>query len=200
VIAGPACRTEARRDVRGAHAGERLLRLALLAAILGACTAAPDRSSPAPAAASPSPEMTPATAAPSPAASAPGAGSPAPGPPLATLDGLDAGPAIPGRLGSYVWDGSGSEAPWLAGPSAGAARRGAPLGVGFAGAVPVRWQARWAPVEGATVGAPGDGGSGTTAAVILEAPRTGDAWSLAVTAWFGTGRNATWTWEIRVRP
>jgi hypothetical protein len=114
------------------------------------------------------------------------------------LVGLDPGPGSQGRLASYTWDGTGADGPWPAGPPAGACTRAASLAVELAGNEPTRWQARWAPIRDGTIGESADAGSGTTATIVVRAPAVGGAWSLVVTAWFGAGRNATWTWRVQV--
>lgn len=129
-----------------------------------------------------------------------GPATPSAGPPVAGLDGLS-GSTAAGVLASYTWDDIGSDGPWVVGPLAGTARAGTNLRVVVGGAIaPVLWQARWALVEGTTVGSPVDGGSGSTGSISIRAPGTTGAWSLAVTASFGTGRSATWTWRVGVGP
>jgi hypothetical protein len=118
-------------------------------------------------------------------------------PPPATLSGIVSG-ADDGALGSYTWDGSGSDAPWIVPRAVTTARPGAVLGVGFTGAgAPVEWTARWAPVTGSGAGdvAAGTDGAG---AVSVEAPHEDGTWSLQVEASFGEGRAGTWYWRVEV--
>lgn len=177
----------------------RAVVLAIGLLILGGCGVGRQTASAAPSTAIASGTASAATGtAPEPTVSAPAYPSPV-GPPDALLDGLAAATRVRGVLGSFTWDQSGSDAPWLTGPPAGAARPGASLRVTFAdGGMPVRWQARWATITGSAVGTPEDGGSGTAADIGLQVPEAGGTWSLALTVSFGTGRSATWTWRIEV--
>ena len=122
-----------------------------------------------------------------------------PEPPGATLSGLASGPGD-GILGSFTWDGSGSDAPWIVPPDASTAAPGTGLGVVFTPeASPVDWTARWAPV---THSGAGDVASGVDGAgpVAVAAPGEAGEWSLQLEASFGQGRSGTWYWRLEVGP
>jgi hypothetical protein len=174
--------------------------LATVAVVVAACGVA--AGPPAAGATQAASKTVASSASPSPSSAALPSDSASPaGPPDARLDGLAAGGIAAGLLASFTWDGTGSDGQWIVGPSAGSAPAAADLRVIVGGGLaPVNWQARWAPVAGTTVGSPVDGGSGSSGAIGVRTPATAGAWSLAVTASFGTGRSATWTWRIEVRP
>jgi len=124
---------------------------------------------------------------------------PAGDPPLAQLAGL-AGDAVDGDLGSFVWDGLVSDAPWIVGAARGTASPGAGLSVSFQPGGRVRaWRARWARVSGGEAGTPSAAGAGTSGRILLTAPRAVGTWSLQLTTDFGAGRSATWYWRVKVR-
>jgi hypothetical protein len=158
------------------------------AAVLQGACAAGGRASPA------VPSNLPASGVPASSAASP--------PPVAVIAGLDRADAF-GDLGSYTWDGLSSESPWIVGATAGDAHPGAGLEIVLTPAWGLsRWQALWAPVTGTEVGTPIDAGGGeeTGGTLRVLAPPDPGPWSLALTADFGQGRNATWYWRIEVRP
>jgi hypothetical protein len=154
-------------------------------------TAAPV-STPSPPPASP----TPVPPTPTPALTAQ---SSLPEPPGATLSGIVSGPGD-GILGSFTWDGAGSDAPWIVPPDASRTEPGAALGVAWAPAAsPVDWTARWAPVTGSGAGDVVSGVDGV-GPVAIVAPGEAGAWSLQLEAAFGLGRTGTWYWRLEVGP
>jgi hypothetical protein len=163
-----------------------------------ASPAAAMASPPAPPGTLPSPRpAAPATPAPAATSAAPATPGPAE-PPIALLDGLVGAP-VAGDLGTFMWDGLVSDAPWVIGTAAGRARPGGALSVAFQPAGPVTgWTARWARVVGGDVGAPSSAGSGSSAAIDVTAPGTVGRWSLQVSVRFGPDRNATWYWQVGV--
>ena len=146
--------------------------------------------------ATPSPTPTPVPPTPTPEPTSPAA---LPEPPTATLSGIASG-AGDGTLGSFTWDGAGSDAPWIVPPDENRAAPGAALDVPFSpAATPVDWTARWAPV---TWSGAGDVASGVDGAgpVAVVAPTEAGSWSLQVEASFGQGRSGTWYWRLEVVP
>ena len=120
-------------------------------------------------------------------------------PPGATLWGIVSG-TDDGTLGSFTWNGAGSDAPWIVPRDASRAVPGAALGVAFApSASPVDWRARWAPVTGSGAGDVASGVDGV-GPVAIAAPGEAGAWSLQLEASFGQGRSGTWYWRLAVRP
>ena len=133
--------------------------LGLLAAVLAAgCTAGglPVTSPPTVAPASPTttapvitplPAITPVPAvSPAPPATTTPAPSEIAGPPAAALTPVGAD-AVAGQLGSFLWQGTGSDAPWLVPPAAQAVHDPGPYLVTFAPSLLVdSWTARWAPI------------------------------------------------------
>lgn len=174
-----------------------LLGLAL-AGLVGGCGAGGLLSSAPP---SPAATATPSTAPP--AATGEPTPSPTPvvlaSPPAAMVAGLASG-AADGTLGTFTWDGAGTDAPWIVPADAGRASPGAALGVVFEPAVDAAsWTARWAPVTGS---GPGDVASGVDGVgpVAVTAPDETGAWGLQLEASFGQGRSGTWYWRLEVGP
>jgi hypothetical protein len=120
-------------------------------------------------------------------------------PPSADLRGLAGNAPAPGILGSYVWAGGGSDAPWIVGERAGTVAARGRLEVTVAGLIPDGWTAAWANVANGQASGPRDAQSGTRSAVVT-APSTAGDWSLRVTATFGPGRSATYFWRVTVTP
>lgn len=160
--------------------------------------------------ASPSPSRaatssgSPAAPTPSAAASAPPGPSDPPsapaltGPPRALLDGFRAG-RVAGDLGTYVWDETGSDAPWVIGLARGIAAPGAHLSVVLRPELPVvAWRARWARVTGGQAGTPRSGGSGTSDGIEMTAPSSAGSWSLQLNVELGPDRSANWYWRVEV--
>ncbi len=162
-----------------------------LAALVAACTAA------APPSEAPS-VSPPHVTSNAPSASTEAVGSPSAEPPSALLRISGADAPVPGALGSYVWRGVGSDAPWLPGTAA-QTPPGAGLGVDLGGAAPIAsWTARLAPAADAT-GAQARGAGSGSGPVLVEAPTSG-AWTLAVQVVFGDGLgDATYYWRLQVR-
>ena len=185
-----------------------LVAAALIAVVATGCSAAaspttPAASSPSPAGSAP-PSSILATLSPAttPLSTTPPTPEPSPtGPPAARLDGLHAGVTAAGSLASWTWDGAGGDGMWVVRPPLDTVRTGSSLRVVIDGApATTRWQAQWAATQGAAVGSPIPGGSGESEPIAVQAPGPAGPWSLAVTASFGTGRSATWTWQVQVSP
>ena len=123
-----------------------------------------------------------------------------PGPPALALRSADTG-GMPGELGSFLWDGLGSDAPWVV-PSAGSrVAGGALLEVAVTPPIgSVHWTARWAPVTGGVPGNPTAAAEGGVGDIRLTAPGRPGAWGLALEVSFGDGRRGTWYWRLDVDP
>lgn len=187
--------------------------LGLLVAVLVAGCAAggiPITSPPAVAPASPvtrAPAVTPLPAiTPVPAVSPdpPAATTPAPmeiaGPPVAALTPAGAD-AVAGQLGSFTWQGGGSDAPWLVPPAASAIHDPGPYEVTFAPSLLVdAWTARWAPIVDGTTGDVAGFGQGGPGAVVLQGPDRPGTWSLQVDARFAGGNQGAYYWRIETAP
>jgi hypothetical protein len=122
-------------------------------------------------------------------------------PPAAYLqgDGLDA-PGAPGAEGSFVWDGFGSDSPWIVMPLP-ATSGGGPWTVTVDPPLQVeRWVVWWARVTAGSAGREEQRAEGSGASIRIEAPTPPGTWSLRVEAWFGPGRHAAWYWGIDVEP
>ena len=188
-------------------AAARLVALALATAVVAGCVggapSADTTTAPHASAAAPGTTVVPAQSAVregptiAPSHSAIADGTPLGQPPVARLTGLGDGSEPAGSLGSYTWDGSGSDAPWVVGSGASAVNRGALLRVVVQGAPPSSWTAAWALVSGVVAGTPTDAGSGD-GPVAVTAPTTAGDWTLRVTASFGPGRSATYFWHLAV--
>jgi hypothetical protein len=164
---------------------------------------------PATAPPAPTPAASATAAPPSRPAPSPTPGSPDPGgaspstalgtPPAATLSSAGSG-AADGALGSFTWDGAGTDAPWIVPAVEGRTRTDATLRVAFEPSIePESWTARWAPV---TAGGAGDVVSGIDGAgpVVVNAPADAGVWSLQLEASFGRGRGGAWYWRLEVAP
>ncbi len=160
------------------------------------------------AAACAAPSTDPATAGPpsgsrSPAASSAPTGTAVVGTPGPTADGppsarlaAEGGDAVTGQPGSYVWDQTGSDSPWLPGSPI-AVGAGEPLIVVLEPAIDVSaWRARYVPAPS----------SGPAGAVTLgegvgpprfSAPGPG-SWTLALEVRFGEGRTASYAWRLDI--
>ena len=143
-------------------------------------------------------------------ASTVGAGSPVagstpgptevPGPPVASLEGGTAG-IVPGELGTFLWDGLGSDAPWIVPPGIVPAAAGAPLAVTLDPALaPRRWTARWARVLAGSAGDSATVITGDDAAIEVATPAARGSWGLQVEITFAEGRRAAWYWSLSVGP
>ena len=122
---------------------------------------------------------------------------PAAQPPGAALA-VDGGDAVTGQLGSYTWNGAGSDSPWLPGAPI-TVGQGERLGVALdGGAVVAAWTARRV-VAGATDGAGAVALGEGQGPVAFPAPPPG-AWSVQVTVHFAGGLgSATYYWQVTVR-
>jgi hypothetical protein len=180
----------------GRYAG--LATLAVLAVLAAGCaTGQPPPTSPAPATRSPTaspyaPGDTTGTATPRP--------TEVPGPPHVALVAAGSAP-VDGALGTFTWDGGGSDAPWIV-PSAGRAVVGrGPFSLMVQPPLSVeRWTATWSPAAADGAGAPVGGASGTGAVLVVGSVPGPGRWSLAVRARFGAGREATWFWRVDPGP
>ena len=145
------------------------------------------------------------TVAPSTATDAPGAPSPTvvvgAEPPAATLS-VEGGDPVTGQLGSFTWNGGGSDSPWLPGTplSIGAGER---LTASLAGGFAIdTWSARSAPAGSSDgTGAVGLGdGSGDGGGPISIAPPPKGRWSVQLTVGFADELgSATYYWRVTVR-
>ncbi len=187
--------------------------LGLLVAVLAAGCAAgglPVTSPPTVAPASPTttaPVSTPLPAiTPVPAVSPapPATTTPAPaeiaGPPAAALTPVGAD-AVAGQLGSFLWQGTGSDAPWLVPPAAQAVHDPGPYLVTFAPSILVdSWTARWAPIVDGPAGDVAGFGEGGPGAVVLEGPDRPGTWSLQVDTRFAGGNQGAYYWRLEIAP
>ena len=186
-----------------------------LAQITTACTAAGPDASPAgsvrpataSALASPTPGACPSLggsptcgASPSPGASPTSGGSPSPSsvePPTASLAAEGGDPVI-GQLGSFTWDGGGSDSPWLPGAPL-IVGTGERLSVTLGGGVgPADWSARRVPAGTADGSGAVELGGGPSP-VTFSAPGPG-SWSVQVLVRFTGGLgSAAYYWQLTVR-
>jgi hypothetical protein len=123
-----------------------------------------------------------------------------PGPPVATLV-VGGGAPAAGALGSYVWDGAGSDAPWLVPPASVSLRARGPYAVTVVPPLPVdRWEAAWARVDGGAAGDPEGTVSGGAGPVSVPGPPAAGTWSLMVEIRFAGGNHAAWYWRVDALP
>jgi hypothetical protein len=121
-----------------------------------------------------------------------------PGPPVAVLSGGREGP-VTGDLGTFFWDGLGSDSPWIVSSQAMTVAPGGALAVTLNGAIaPERWTAAWAPVHGTTAADPTTTSEGTGGDVSLAAPVRPGTWSLLVEFHFPAGERAAFYWSVDV--
>jgi hypothetical protein len=140
------------------------------------------------------------TASDEPAVWSPSAVATLPGqPPHAVLHGLAGGKTVGGWLGSFTWDNSGTDAPWIVGRRLGSAKARSPLTASFDGLVPASWTASWVAVDNGVAADSGAHGTAGTGAVAITSPVAGD-WSLQIVAVFGPGTNAVYYWHLAVTP
>lgn len=179
--------------------------LGLLVAVLVAGCTSGLPASPTPAAsADPSTPIPALTIVPTVTATPAGATTPRPteipGPPAATLTPIGRD-SIPGELGSFSWQGMGSDAPWLVPPAGKAVSDAGPYSVTFAPPVLVEsWTARWAPVMDGTAGAVAGFEQGDAGPVVLEGPDQPGTWSLQVDTRFTGGDRCAYYWRLEVAP
>lgn len=216
--------TRSRRSAR-ARAGRALPWLLLLALAAGACGGPPAAAGPS-ALQSAEPPASPTTSAPpEPPPSAPeptvvpggsgvpGGPSPAgsggetppptevPGPPVALLrgGGAAAGDRVRGDLGTFTWDGLGSDAPWIVPPDDREVRTAGRVSLAFDRPLPVeRWAAAWAPIGPRGAGRALGGASGEGLPVSFRPPP--GTWSVQVDVTFEPGRRGTWYWRVTAAP
>jgi hypothetical protein len=185
--------------------------LALLALILSACSAGAPSGSAVSGSSATAPPTAMASADPGPTVSLPtaseGPGGPSPTiavgaePPAASLS-VEGGDPVAGQLGSFTWNGGGSDSPWLPGTrlSIGAGER---LTASLAGGVAVdTWSARSAPAGSSDgTGAVGLGdGSGDGSNPMAFAPPAKGRWSVQLTVGFADELgSATYYWQVIVR-
>jgi hypothetical protein len=123
-----------------------------------------------------------------------------PGPPVALLDDGAAG-SVQGELGTFLWDGLGSDSPWIVPRAVTPVEPGAPLAVTLdPGLAFLGWTARWAPVAAGSAGDPAAAATGPGAPIEMAAPMPPGAWGLQVEITFAEGRRAAWYWSVSVGP
>lgn len=119
-----------------------------------------------------------------------------PEPPAASIA-VEGGDPIVGQLGSFTWENSGSDAPWLPGAPIHVAQ-GERLALTLAEPIPAtNWSVSRTPAS--TFGTDIVGvAEGSTATVRFDAPPAG-SWSVSVTVWFAGNRgDATYYWRVDV--
>ena len=122
------------------------------------------------------------------------------GPPAAALAPIGAD-AVAGQLGSFLWQGTGSDAPWLVPPAAQAVHDPGPYLVTFAPSLRVdSWTARWAPIVDGRAGDVAGFGEGGPGAVVLEGPDRPGTWSLQVDTRFAGGNQGAYYWRLETAP
>jgi hypothetical protein len=103
--------------------------------------------------------------------------------------------------GSWVWDGAGSDAPWLVPPPDAALAAPGPYQLAFEPVAGVTsWSAGWAPVVGDTAGPRAGGERGGSGPLAVHGPTRPGTWSLQVDVRFAEGRHAAWYWRLEVAP
>jgi hypothetical protein len=177
----------------------------LLLLLATACTAAAPAGSPVGSVASAVAEATPGAVDPTLAVSESGTGTgsvilPSPssaGPPDAALA-AEGGDGVTGQLGSFTWNGGGSDSPWLPGTPVDVGA-GEPLIVTVADNVVVSdWSARRVPA-GTANGSGAVSLGGGQAPITFRAPDPG-SWSVQVLARFAGGiGSASYYWQVTVR-
>ena len=117
-------------------------------------------------------------------------------PPAALLT-AEGGDPVVGQLGSYTWNGNGSDSPWLQG-SPSRVGAGEPLTVTIAGEPAIGdWTVQRVP-GGATGGSSAVSmGSGQDAPIGFVAPAAG-SWSILVDVRFPDGSDAAYYWLLAV--
>ncbi len=123
-----------------------------------------------------------------------------PGPPSAALV-VGGGVPVPGTLGSYVWDGAGSDAPWIVPPESQGVRAAGPYALTIVPMRPVeRWRAAWARVDAGSAGDPEANSTGDRLLMTVPGPGGIGTWSLKVDIRFADGNTAAWYWRVEVLP
>jgi hypothetical protein len=109
----------------------------------------------------------------------------------------EGGDPIAGQLGSYTWDGAGSDGPWLPGsPMTVGAREPLTARVGTDAVRVDSWTARIAPAEATSdeAAAPLAEGAGP---IVFDAPDSG-MWTIQLVVRFVGGGSATYAWRLTV--
>ena len=123
-----------------------------------------------------------------------------PGPPVAALVPAGGLPAR-GELGSYVWDGAGSDAPWLVPPEAAGVRVRGPYAVTVVPPLVIeRWEAAWARVGDNGAGDPEGAVTGEGGPITVPGPAATGTWTLMLDIRFNGGNHAAWYWRVEVAP
>jgi hypothetical protein len=118
-------------------------------------------------------------------------------PPAASLK-AEGGDPVVGQLGSYTWNGQGSDSPWLPGSPI-RVGAGEPLAVTIAGQPAIDDWTVQRVAGGATGGAGAVAmGSGQDAPIGFVAPAAG-SWSILVDVRFPGGSDAAYYWVLDVR-
>lgn len=178
----------------------------LLTALTIACSAAGPDGSPSGSIPSAAASATPGAVVPTLVASQTPATDPSPvaspslastEPPPATLA-AEGGDGVTGQLGSYTWNGGGSDSPWLPGAPV-EVGAGEPLTVTVAdGVVVSEWSARRVPAGTANGSGATDLGNGP-APVTFPAPGPG-SWSVQLLVRFAGGAgSSSYYWQLNVR-
>ena len=171
----------------------------LLAACSSAGSIAPSRDSPAIPSASVAPgdPTTEAVPSSSPLAEPVSPEASVPQPPAASLA-VEGGDAVVGELGSFTWQNSGSDGPWLDGNpirigtgESLALTLGEPVGI-------ESWTASFVPQSDPAIATPVGLGEGSGEPVAFAAPPAG-TWSVNVNVWFvGNLGSASYYWLVEV--
>ena len=183
--------------------GVRILLLASIGLVAAACGSGPATASGSPAttATSSVTPSIPATSTGSPAISAVPA-TPSPStlpatPPAATLA-VEGGDPVAGQLGSYTWDGGGSDSPWLPGTAITVGSGERLTGAIDPDVAVAAWSARRVPAgtaDGAGAVGLGDG----AAPIAFDAPAAGH-WSIQLTVGYADELgSAVYYWDVTVR-
>jgi hypothetical protein len=119
-----------------------------------------------------------------------------PTPPAASIA-EEGGDPVVGDLGSFTWQNSGSDSPWIPGTPI---RVGAGEHLTLSLADPVaieNWQADYVP-RADLQAVPSVGlGEGTAEPISFDAPPPGQ-WSVSVSVWFAVGGSAAYYWSVEV--
>jgi len=120
-----------------------------------------------------------------------------PEPPAASL-GVEGGDPVIGQLGSFSWQNSGSDGPWLDGNPIHVGS-GEPLTLTLAEPVAIaNWTARWKEPGYLSPSTPVGLGEGTGSPVAFAAPPKG-TWSVSVSVWFADNLgSAVYYWLMEV--
>lgn len=146
------------------------------------------------AAATATPASSPSTTA---AAATPDPSVEAAAPPAASLS-VDGGEPVTGQLGSYTWNGGGSDSPWLPGTPITIGSGERPSASLDGGAGTATWSARRV-AAGSSDGAGAIGLGDGSGPIAFAGPPPG-RWSVQLTVHFAGDRgSATYYWDVSVR-